>query len=118
MSAYYNDKKILTNVLVYKGTGNIAGITEKVVDGANILEINGYDKDQIQIKNYADIIRVYGGTDFTNNIAIYSGTANVDMYSATINLELYGGTVNATNLKPENIKKGVNILGVIGTYEG
>lgn len=55
--------------------------------------------------------------DYGVDQIIINGQANIKVADAA-NIEVYGGDVFATNLLAANIKAGVTILGVTGTYEG
>lgn len=52
------------------------------------------------------------------NAYIYIGNSSEVYIGASVRLKMNGGSANAENLSAENIKKGVTILGVTGTYEG
>lgn len=94
--------------------GAINGITEDAVD--EMLIINGYTNyDEINIMDANKYITIQGN----NSTIKLSNNVNAELYGGTLNIKSnYGGVVTATNLDPANIKKGVTILGVTGTYEG
>lgn len=69
--------------------------------GSNEISISG-SNNEVTIKNYTDI--------FVEN------DCNIYHHNGNCNIEYYGGNITSSNLLPENIKGGINILGVTGTY--
>lgn len=94
-----NTSKIIINKVV-----GIEGVTQ---NGSTI---------KVQGNNSADSITIYDSKDIntygTHTINPYSGNITINYMGATC------GSVTAENLEAENIKSGVNILGVTGTFEG
>lgn len=100
MSIYYKGKK-LSEANHYTVEQSIEGIT-----------ING-DSLTITDSPYQYVNINQQGTVYVQNSTL------LDIHASTYIRGVYdGATVTATNLTPENIKKGVTILGVTGTYEG
>jgi hypothetical protein len=52
------------------------------------------------------------------NVYMLSKNSSVTCFGSNTTVKNNGGTIVATNLSPENIKKDVEILGVVGTFEG
>lgn len=102
MSIYYKGKRLsLANHHVVNYEGAIEGVT--VDDNKLIIDDSPYQ---------------YVYVNQQGNVYIQQNTL-LDVEASTyIRRVANGVTVTATNLSPENIKKGVTILGVTGTYEG
>ena len=95
-----SDRKILG-----KADGKIYVITSAIVSGIDgVTEQNGY----ITI----------GAENTDTDINVYSNKTINIFANVTVKMPTSSGAVSAYNLEPQNIKKGVTILGVTGTYEG
>ena len=104
--SYYNGKKVLS--VIRNAANGIEGITYT----DNVLTVNCYDfqPEQINVVGAASII----------NLAVVDTELDISNAIGAINITDTNSnqhTVSATNLKAENIAKGVTILGVTGTHE-
>lgn len=88
------DVNVLGVVGTLEGGSGIEGVTEQ----------NGY----ITI----------GAENTDTDINVYSNKTINIFANVTVKMPTSSGAVSAYNLEPQNIKKGVTILGVTGTYEG
>lgn len=71
------------------------------------------------IENCGTIRNLYNASDSTiENLRLDGGTVNINQNGGTLNIQKEDGIVTAQNLTASNIKSGVEILGVTGTYTG
>lgn len=116
----FNPENIKKDVNIF---GLIGTYEDNAIEG--VTEENGI----IYIRENSSNAKIYLGSE--NNIKdidIVKNQVNVRLYSNNSKTVCYGSNTQiemmgtqkavATNLSPQNIKKGVNVLGHIGTFEG
>lgn len=97
----------------------VIGTHSNPIDGITLNdgELEIYSSDE-----WNSAINVYKDNAYINVVSDNSATVNlgidVEDWNPTITLNYLSGTITANNLTPDNIKSGVSILGVSGTYEG
>lgn len=108
--AYINGKKVISKVLTQSVAVKepaIKGVTLETIDGDPHLIIN------------SDMETPYIIVESTRTVRVNGSNSTVPIAGKETQLLVIGsGSVTAHYLEPQNIKKGVTILGVTGTYEG
>ena len=117
--------------------GTIAEKLNKVVESKSAIKTaitnkGGNISDSTPFSQYATIISglpeaISGVTYSDNTLFISKSNVDINITSSVQNININsggganivnsGGIITATNLSAENIKNGINILGVAGTYE-
>lgn len=111
--AYINGKKILTIVKGGGGGSTIAGVYS---NGGNLkIYTSELIESIIKISGNSKVDYVTGSHTLTSNETTNEQTLQLDgKFKLTLG---ENGSVTVEKLEAENVKKGVNILGVTGTFE-
>jgi len=124
MGIYYKGRK-LGEIKVTKVTNQGVNTTDATANAIDIAkgQVAYVQGDRVEGKNTLAILEAVGDATFDEDVDALHINDNNMVSGIYIDANVFisvkdGVIITSLNLKPENIKKGVTILGVTGTYEG